>query len=232
MIFLQFYQFLHYFGVWLLGKYKFKYFPGELNPYFLYFEVILFISRNAFDFQFSSVHFSSSVVSDSCDSIDCSTPGLPVHHQLLEFTQNHVHWVGDAIQPSHPVIHFSPCLQSFPASGSFQMNQSFASGGQSIGVSASTSILPMNTQDWSPLGWTGWISWQSKKLSRVFSNTTVQKNQFFGAQPSSQSNSQQPYMTTGKTIALTRRTFVGKVMSLLLNILSRLVVTFLEVSIV
>ena len=80
------------------------------------------------------------------------------------------------------VIPFSSCLQSFPASGSFQMSQFFASGGQSIGVSASTSVLPMNIQDWSPSGWTGWISLQSKGLSRVFSNTTVQKHQFFGAQ--------------------------------------------------
>ena len=84
----------------------------------------------------------------------------------------------------------------------------------------------MNTQVWPPLEWTGWISLQSKGLSRVFSNTTVQKHQFFGAQLSSQSNSY-PYMTTGKTIALTRWTFVGKVMSLLLNMLSRLVITFL-----
>ena len=83
---------------------------------------------------------------------------------------------------SSSVIPFSPCPQSFPASGSFQMSQLFASGGQSIGVSASTSVLPMNTQAWSPLGWTGWISLQSKGLSRVFSNTTVQKHQFFGAQ--------------------------------------------------
>ena len=83
---------------------------------------------------------------------------------------------------SSSVIPFSSCPQSFPASGSFQMSQLFASGGQSIGVSASTSILPMNTQDWSPLGWTGWISLQSKGLSRVFSSTTVQKHQFFGAQ--------------------------------------------------
>ena len=89
-----------------------------------------------------------------------STPGLPVHHQLLEFTQIHAHWVGDAIQQIHPVISFSSCPQYFPASGSFQMSQLFASGGQSIGISASTSVLPMNTQDWSPLGWTGWISWQ------------------------------------------------------------------------
>ena len=93
----------------------------------------------------------------------------------------------------HPTISssvspFSTCPQSFPASGSFQMSQLFASGGQSIGVSAPASILPMNTQDWSPLGWTGWISLQSKGLSRVFSNTTVQKHHFFGTQLSLQSN--------------------------------------------
>ena len=86
-------------------------------------------------------------------------------------------------------IPFSSCPQSFPASGSFQMSQLFASGGQGIGVSASTSVLPMNTQDWFPLGWTGWISLQSKELSRVFSNTTVQKHQFFGTQLSLWSNS-------------------------------------------
>ena len=106
------------------------------------------------------------------------------------------------------------------------MSQLFTWGGQSIGVSALASFLPKNTQDWSPLEWTGWISLQSKGPSRVFSNTTVQKHQFFGAQLSSQSNSH-PYMTTGKTIALTRWTFVDKVMSLFLNILSRLVITFL-----
>ena len=90
---------------------------------------------------------------------------------------------------SSSVIPFSSCPQSFPASGSFQMNHLFAWGGQGIGVSPSTSVLSMNTQDWSPLGWTGWISLQSKGLSRVFSNTTVQKHQFFGTQLSSQSNS-------------------------------------------
>ena len=99
------------------------------------------------------------------------------------------------------------------------MGQLFTWSGQTTGVSASASVLPMNTQDWFPLGWTGWISSQSKGLSRVLSNTTVQKHQFFGAQFFSQSNSH-PYMTTGKTIALTRRTFVGKEMSLLL-LLSR-----------
>ena len=90
---------------------------------------------------------------------------------------------------SSSVIPFSSCPQSFPTSGSFKMSQLFASGSQSIGVSASTSVLPMNTQDWSPLGWTGWISLQSKELSRAFSNTTVQNHQFFGAQLSLQSNS-------------------------------------------
>ena len=90
---------------------------------------------------------------------------------------------------SSSVIHFSSCPQSFPASGSFPMTQLFTSGSQSIGVSTSTSVLPMNTQDWSPLAWTGWISLQPKGVSRVFSKTTVQKHQFFGTQLFSQSNS-------------------------------------------
>ena len=90
---------------------------------------------------------------------------------------------------SSSVVPFSSCLQSSPASGSFQMSQLFTSGGQSIGVSASPSVLPMNTQDWFPLGWTGWISLQSKGLSKVFSNTTVWKHQFFDARPSLWSNS-------------------------------------------
>ena len=96
-------------------------------------------------------------------------------------------WCHPAVSSS--VVPFSSCPQSLPASGSFLMSQLFAWGGQSIGASASASVLPMNTQDWCPLGWTGWISLQSKGLSRVFSNTTVQKHQFFGAQLSSQSNS-------------------------------------------
>jgi len=131
-------------------------------------------------FSVVSVQFSSVTQScpTFCDPIGHSTPVLPVHHQLSEFTQTHVHWVGDAIQPSHPCRHLLLCPQSFPASGSFQMSQLFASGGQSIGVSASTSVLPMNT----PSGWTGWTSLHPKGLSRVFSNTTVQKHQFFGAQ--------------------------------------------------
>ena len=93
---------------------------------------------------------------------------------------------------SSSVVPFSSCLQSFPASGSFPMSRLFTSGGQSIGVSASTSVLPRNTQDWCLLGWIGWISLQFKEFSRVFSNTTVQKHQFFVAQPSSQSNSHIP----------------------------------------
>ena len=109
----------------------------------------------------------------------CSTPALPVHHQLQEPTQTHVHWVSDAIQPSHPLLP--------PASPSFNLSQHqgllqgqfSVSGGQSIGVSASTSVLPMNIQDWFPLGWTCWIYLQSKGLSKVFSNTIVQRQQFF-----------------------------------------------------
>ena len=104
-----------------------------------------------------------------CDPMNRSPPGLPVHHQLPEFTQTHVHRVGDAIQPSHPL---SSCPQSLPASESFPMSQLFAWSGQSTGVSALASFLPKNTQGWSPLEWTGWISLQSKGLSRVFSNTT------------------------------------------------------------
>ena len=140
----------------------------------------------------SSVQFSSVArpCLTLCDPMDCSTPGVPIHHQLLEFTQTHVHWLGDAVQPSHPLLFpFSSHLQSFLTSGSFPMSQFFTSGDQSIGVSASASVLPMNIQDWHLLGWTGWISLLSKGLSRVFSNTTVQKHQFLGAQLSSQSNS-------------------------------------------
>ena len=101
----------------------------------------------------------------------------------LRFLKLNVLRIGDAIQPSHPLLPpFSSCLQSFPASGSFPMGQFFSSDGQSIGASASASVLWMNIQDWFPLGLTGFISLQSKGLSRVFSNTTVQKHQFFGAQ--------------------------------------------------
>ena len=127
---------------------------------------------------------------------------------------------------SSSVAPFSSHLQSFPASGSFQMSQFFAPGGQSIGVSALASVLPMNIQDWFPLGWTGWISLQSKGLSRVFSNTTAQKHQILWRSTFLVQLSH-PYMTARKTIDLTRWTFVGKVISLLLNMLSRSVITFL-----
>ena len=116
-----------------------------------------------------------------CDPMDCSTPGFPVHHQLPKLAQTLVQlsrWCHLTISSS--VVPFSSCLQSFPASGSFLMSQFFTSDCQS--TRASASVLPMNTQDWSPLGWTGWISLQSKGLSRVLSNTTVQKHQFFSAQ--------------------------------------------------
>ena len=147
-----------------------------------------------------------------------SMPGLPVHHHLPELTQTHVHWVSDAIQPSHPLSSPSP-----PAANPSQHQSLF----QWVNSSHewpkywrfSFSIIP--SKGWSPLEWTGWISLQSKGLSRVFSNTTVQKpsilqcSAFFTVQLS------HPYMTTRKTIALTRRTLVLKVMSLLLNILSK-----------
>ena len=135
---------------------------------------------------FSSGQFSRSVLSDSLWPMNRSMPGLPVHHQLLDFTQTHVHRVGDAIQLSHPLLSLL-LPQSLPASESFPMSQLFASCGQNIGISALASFLPKNTEDWPPLEWTGWISLQSEGLSRVFSNITVQKHQFFGAQLSSQS---------------------------------------------
>ena len=129
--------------------------------------------------QFSSVHFSHSVMSSSLRPhglqharVPCPspTPGAWSNSSI------------ESVMPSNHLISFSSHLQSFPASGSFQMSQLFASGGQTIGVSASTLVIPMNIQDWFPLRWTGWISLQSKGLSRVFSNTTVQKHQFFSAQ--------------------------------------------------
>ena len=124
----------------------------------------------------SSVAQSCPTLCNPMDSRACSTPGLPIHHQLLELAQTQVHRVSDAIQPSSSVIPFSSGLQSFPASGSFPMSQFFATGGQSTGASASASVLLMNIQDWFPLGWTGLIFFQSRGLSRVFSNTTVQKH--------------------------------------------------------
>ena len=138
----------------------------------------------------SSVQFSHSVVSDSLRPREsqharppCPSPTPGVHSDSCPSSQ----WCHPAISSS--VVPFSSCPQPLPASESFPMSQLFAWGGQSIGVSALASVLPKNIQGWSPLEWTGWISLQSKGLSRVFSNTTVQKHQFFSAQLSSQSNS-------------------------------------------
>ena len=138
------------------------------------------------EMEFSSVQSLSRV--RLCNPMSHSTPGLPVHHQLPEFILTHVYRVGDAIQPSHRLS--SPSLPASNPSqhqGLFQWVNS-AWGGQSIWVSASASVPPMNTQDLSLSGWTGWISLQSKGLSRVFSKTTVQKHPFFGTQPFTQSN--------------------------------------------
>ena len=167
---------------------------------------------------FSSVQFSHSVVSDSLRPHEsqppCPSPTPRVHSDSHPLSQ----WCHPAISSS--VVPFSSFAQSPPASESSPKSQLFAWGGQSTGVSASASVLPMNTQDWSPLGWTGWTSLQSKGLSRVFSNTTAQASicwcsGFFIIQLS------HPYMTTRKTTAFTIRTFVDKVMSLLFNMLSR-----------
>ena len=158
-----------------------------------------------------------------------STTGLPVHHQLPESTQTHIHQVGDAFHHLILCRHLT-CLQSFPELGSFQMSQLFASGGQSIGVSASTSVLPMNIQDLSHLGWTEKdsldllaVQGTLKSLLQHHSSkaSILQHSSFFIVQLL------HSYITTGKTIALTRRIFVGKVMSLLFNMLSRLLITFL-----
>ena len=138
-------------------------------------------------FQFSSVTQSCPTL---CDPMDCSMPGFPVYHQIPELAQTHVHWIGDAIQPSHHLSSPSPPrLQSFPASGSFPVSQFFTSGGQSIGVSASASVLPVNIQDWFYLQLTGLNSLYSQGLSRIFSNTTIQKHLFLSTQLSLWSNS-------------------------------------------
>ena len=157
--------------------------------------------------------------------MNCSTPGLPsptpgVHPNPCPLSR----WCHPTISSS--VVPFS-CPQHLPASGSFPMSQFFASGGQSTGVSASASVLPLNTQDWDPLGWTGWISFAVQGTLKTLLQHHSSKasillcSAFFIVQTS------HPYMTTGKTTALTRRTFVDKVMSLLFNMLSRLVITFL-----
>ena len=134
-------------------------------------------------FSFSSVQLSCLIMSNSLQPRGpqhtrppCPSPTPRVYPNSCPLSQQYHPTISSSVAP------FSSCPQSFPASGSFQMSQFFASGSKSIGVSASTSVLPMNIQDWSPLGWTGWISLQSKGLSRVFFNTTGQKHQFFGAQ--------------------------------------------------
>ena len=162
----------------------------------------------------TSVHFSS--VTQSCPTLwshglqyarpPCPSPAPGVYSNLCPLNQ----WCHPMISSS--AVPFSCCLQSFLKSGSFQMSQLFPSGSQSIGVSASTSVLPMNTQGWSPLGWAGWISLWPKELSRVFSNTTVQKLQLFGTQLSLWPNS---HIHTWLLINLIRWTFVG--MCLLFN---------------
>ena len=146
--------------------------------------------------------------------MDCSMPGFSALHHLPAFAQTHAlsQWCYPTISSS--VAHFSSCPQSFPASGYFLRSQFFASGGQSIGASASASVLPMNIQGWFPLGLTSLISLQSKGLSKVFSSVTVQKHQFSGAQPSLQSNSHIHTWLLEKPV-LTRWTFVGEVISLL-----------------
>ena len=123
-----------------------------------------------------------------CDPMDCSTPGFPVLHHLSESAQTHVHWVCDAIQPSHPLLPPSLSPSVFPSIRVFS-SELFPSGGQSTGTPASASVLPMTIQGWLPLGSTGLISLKSKGLSRVYSSTTVQKHQFFGDQPSLWSSS-------------------------------------------
>ena len=146
--------------------------------------------------QFSSVAQSCLTL---CDPMDCSTPGFPIFHQLPKLTQTHVHQVGDATQPSHSLLSLLLLPWYFPCSGPFQMSQFCTSGGQSIGVSASTSVLPMNIQDWFPSGLTGWISLQSNQgtlnslLQHHSSKASVlQCSAFFIVQLS------QPYMTTEK----------------------------------
>ena len=143
-------------------------------------------------YSLKNIQFSS--VAQSCPTLgnpmNFSTPGLPVHHQLPEFIQTHVHRVGDAIQPSHPLLSpFAPSPNPSQHQSLFQWVSSLHEVAKVLGVSALASFLPKKPQGWSPSQWTGCISLQSKGLSRVFYNTTVQKHQFFGTQLSSQSNS-------------------------------------------
>ena len=152
---------------------------------------ILTVLIEASEFYRYNIMFSSATqpCPTLCDPMNHSTPGHAAHHKLPEFTQTHVHWVGDAIQPSHPVLSPSPPGFNLSQHQGFFYNESVTPiRWPKYWVSASASDLPMNIQDWSPLGWTGWISLQSKGLSRVFSNTTIQKHQSFSAQLSLESN--------------------------------------------
>ena len=160
---------------WKEGNYRFQVQPGRHRQELQLKEsIVVVVTKSCLTF---------------CNPVACNTPGFPDIHHLPELAQTHVHWVGDTIQPSisSSVVPFSFYLQSFPASGSFPINQLFSSGGQSIGALAS--VLQMNIQGWSLLGLTGLISLPAKGLARVFSNTTVRKHQFFGTQPSLWSNS-------------------------------------------
>ena len=173
---------------------------------------------------FSSGQFSLSVVSNSLRPHGLQHTRLPCPSPTPRTRSNSCplsRWCHPTISSS--VVPVSSCLQSFPASGSFPMSQLFSSGGQSIGVSATASVLPMNIQDWFPLGWTGWISLQAKGLLQHHSSKASIRwcSAFFTVQLS------HPYMTTGKTIPLTRRTFVDKVMSLLFNMISTLIIAFI-----
>ena len=213
---------------WLLAcmiKGNFFFFPCRVTALVLYCGKRSYFGKCFEGIFWPKVQFSHSVVSDSFRSHGlqparppCPSPTPGAYTNWCPLSQ----WCHPTISSS--VVPFSSCLQSFPSSWSFQMSQFFASGDQSIGVSASSSVLPMNIQDWFPLGWTAWISLQSKGLSRVLQHhsskaSILQHSVFFTVQLS------HPYMTTGKIIALTRRTFIGKVMSLLSNMLSRLVMT-------
>ena len=155
-----------------------------------------------------------------------STPGLPVHHQLLEFTQTHAHWVSDAIQPSHPLSSPSPPAPN-PSQhqGLFQWVNSLHEVAKVLEFQPSASVLPVNTQDWSPLG--GLVGSPCSPRDYQESSPTLQFKSINFSVLSFLHKLSHPHMTTGKTIALTRRTFFGKVMSLLFNMLSKLVITFL-----
>ena len=148
--------------------------------------------------QFSSV---TQLCPTFCDPMDCSMPRFPLHHQLPELAQTHVHWVSDVIQLSDPLSSPSPPALNLSQHRGFSLTiWRFTSGSQSTGASASASVLPVNIQDWFPLGLTGWISLLSKGVSRTFSDTTVQKHQFFHAQAFFIVQLSHAYMTTGKTI--------------------------------